>query len=379
MYKRFSFSMRGEVTFGAGCMKELPAKVSARHLKRVLLMADPALEQQRKNVERMLSGNGIDFTVFIDIEADPSTRTVAKAVKCFTENQCEGIVALGGGSAMDAAKAAALVAINGGKIEDYERPNNQCQVAPIFAIPTTAGTGSEVSRVAVITDNNKFKMVIGGNNLVPEYALLDPEAITTLPASITASSGMDALIHAVEAYLSLTGNVFTDCMAEKALQLIGRSLRAFVANRRNLEAAEDMLLGSMFAGVAQSLARPGNTHALSHALSGLFHIPHGVANAVLFPHVLEFNALSDTGKYKKIYSLIKPGAASGNRFEPEMLIDEARKLNKELGIPNNLSELGVTKDDIPRLLADTLRSTLFEINPRQTTPQDVEQLYLRAL
>jgi alcohol dehydrogenase len=379
VYNAFSFSVRGEVSFGVGCLRELPTKILAKKLKRVLFMVDPCLAKARTEVEDLLAEQKIAYAVFTEIEADPSSKTVMKAVKFYLKNRCQGIVCLGGGSVMDAGKAVSLVALNGGKIEDYERPHNQCQTVPVFAIPTTAGTGSEVSRVVVVTNDEHFKMIIGGDNIVPEHALLDPQLITTMPASLAAATGADALIHAVEAYLSLTGTPFTDMVAEKAMALIGPNLRTFVARRTNMEAASAMLLGSMYAGIAQSLARPGDTHALSHALSGLFRIPHGVANAVLFPHVLAFNALADQGKYKKIYCLIKSLPAELQGFEQTLLLQEIRQLNEDLGMPKSITELGVTKEHLPELIRDTLKSTLFAINPRETTAQDVERIYCAAL
>ena len=380
MYKAFSFNVSGEINFGIGCLKELPSKIIARNLKKVLIFSDPFMEKPRLVIEKLLSEQGIKYIHFTDIEPNPSSAIIAKGAKVFADNNIDGIVCLGGGSTMDTAKGVAVVGSNGGKIEDYSGVEKvkKNSVVPIIAIPTTAGTGSEVTRFAVITDSQHFKMIINSHEILPECVLLDPELITTVPAALAASTGADALTHAVEAYLSLTSSPFSDIIAEKAIELIGAYLRLFVANRGNIEAASGMLLGSTLAGIALSLARPGNVHALSHALSGLHEIPHGIANAVLFPVVLEFNALADNGKYQKIYSLIKPGKSVAD-FSCDMLVSEIRKLNQDVGIPQNLSELGITKDHIPALVTDTMESTLFQINPRQTTKEDVAQLYLNAL
>lgn len=385
-YDTFSFSVKGETTFGVDCLNQLPEIVSDKQCKQVFLVADPAFENNNivKNIKKMLKKKDIDCVTFTDVE-HPTSETVGKGVKLFSENDIDCIVGLGGGSAMDTAKGVALVGNSDKKIDDYAKyaagvnPVVEHSVPPLIAIPTTAGTGSEVTRNAVITDRNDYKMIIINDKILPENVLLDPKLLKTLPDSVAASAGMDALIHAVEAYLSLLSSPFTDTMAEKAMELIGENIRPFVANRKDLEAASGMHLGSMFAGIALSLAFPGNTHAMSHPLSGHFGIPHGVSNSVLFPVILEFNALADKGKYKKIYNYIKPENPVGADFDPMILVNEVKKLNKDLGLPANLSELGVTEDSIPELVEDALMSTLYDINPRQTTEEDIKQLYWNTL
>ncbi|MCR4442824.1 MAG: iron-containing alcohol dehydrogenase [Peptococcaceae bacterium] len=378
-----TFSVKGEVTFGSGCLEELPEKIISRNMKKVLITSDPGLVKTGliNRVEDMLTRHGIEYVTFTDIEPDPSYKTVEKGIQIFVNDNFDGIVGIGGGSAMDTAKGIAIVGKSGKKIKDfagYYLPVDH-PVPPVIAVPTTAGTGSEVTRNAVITDEEKYKMVILNDKILPACALLDPQLLATLPASVAAAAGMDALIHAVESYLSLAGSVFSYCMAEKAMELIGPNLRAFVANRADLEAASNMILGSAFAGIALSLALPCQAHALSHPITGYFNIPHGVANAVLFPFVLEFNALADKGKYKKIYSLIKPNAPDIDRFEPGMLVEEIRKLNKDIGLPERFSELGVTQDCIPLLLKDAQRTRIYLFVPRQTTPEDMKRLYSLAI
>lgn len=279
------------------------------------------------------------------------------------------------------AKAVGVLANYGGKITDYEGSNNvPGPIVPIVAIPTTAGTGSEVTASSVITDESRnYKLSVISYEILPKYALLDPELIMTAPASIAAACGIDALIHAIEAYLSTNASPFTDAMAEKAMQLIGRSLRAFIANRKDSAAACDMMSGSTFAGIAFAWARLGNVHAMSHPVSAYYHVAHGVANAILLPTVLEFNALADKGRYQKIYSYICQNNECTAGFKPQDLIDEVRKLNKECGIPLGLAAVGVKAEKINQMAEDAMKSGNVLVNPRQTTLKDIIELYKKAL
>ena len=195
----------------------------------------------------------------------------------------------------------------------------------------------------------------------------------TAPASIAASCGVDALIHAMEAYVSRNATPFSDAMAEKAMELIGGNLRRFVANRQDEEAACAMMLGSNFAGISFAWARLGNVHAMSHPVSAYFNVPHGVANSILLPNVVEYNALADHGRYEVIYNYIREGNGPIENFTPDMLVEELRHLNEQLGIPATLSEVGVTADKIPAMAEDAMKSGNIPANPRQSTVKDDHQ------
>lgn len=208
---------------------------------------------------------------------------------------------------------------------------------------------------------------------------MDSELIMTAPASVAAACGMDAMIHALEAYVSTAASPFSEAMSEKALELIGRSIRRYVANRTDEEAANDMIVGSLFAGLAFSWARLGNVHAMSHPVSAYFDVPHGVANAILLPTILDYNKMADNGKYRKIYNYISKTPAYEEEFVPDMLVDEIRALNELLGIPSALSEVGVTEDKIPAMAQDAMKSGNIAVNPRSTTIRDIEMLYKKAM
>jgi alcohol dehydrogenase len=249
----------------------------------------------------------------------------------------------------------------------------------LIAVPTTAGTGSEVTAFSVITDHSRdYKLTVFSYKLIPSYAILDAELITTAPASVAAACGIDAMVHAIESYISTAASSFSDAMAEKALELIGKNIRRYVANRRDLEAAEGMLTGSMFAGIAFSWARLGDVHAMSHPVSAFFNVPHGTANAILLPSVIEYNALADSGKYLKIYNYISRTSKKPEEFNPEQLVLLLKELNKALGIPAGLKQAGVTEDKFAAMAEDAMKSGNIAVNPRSTTKEDVLELYRRA-
>lgn len=282
---------------------------------------------------------------------------------------------------MDVAKAVGILARYGGRITDYEGNHKvPGPIEPIIAIPTTAGTGSEVTASAVITDTSRnYKLSVFSYENIPKYAVLDPTLIMSAPASIAASCGVDALIHAIEAYISRNATPFSDAMAEKAMELIGSNLRRFVANRQDEEAACAMMLGSTFAGMSFAWARLGNVHAMSHPVSAYFNVPHGVANSILLPNVMEFNALADHGRYEVIYNYIKEGTEPAIDFTPDMLVEELRHLNAQLGIPSGLSAAGVTADKIPAMADDAIKSGNIPANPRATTVKDLIRLYEKTM
>lgn len=381
--KEFRFKIPQNVEFGMGSLKKLPDILKENNSDHVFLISDRGLESIGvvDKIKKIIEAGGIRCTSYLDVKPNPTVDIVNEAAKSYKECGATSLVALGGGSPMDVAKSVGILAVYGGKITDYEGNFKvPGPIVPIIAIPTTAGTGSEVTASSVITDESRnYKMSVFSYEILPKYAILDPELIMTAPASIAASCGVDALIHAMEAYISVNATPFSDAMAEKAMELIGSSLRRFVANRKDEEAACNMMLGSTFAGISFAWARLGNVHAMSHPVSGYFHVPHGVANSILLPTVMEYNALADHGRYEIIYNYIRESKEEVSSFVPSMLVDELRKLNQDLGIPKSLSEVGVTEDLIPNMAEDAMKSANVLANPRQTTVNDIIVLYKKAL
>lgn len=391
----FNFSVPQDITVGKGSLAKLPEiakKIGGSH---AFIISGPHLAKMGlvEKAADYLKTVDIKTDAFTEIEANPSVATVEKATEKFKESGADFIVAFGGGSPMDVAKAVGVVAKYGGSITEYEGAHKvPGPIIPLIAIPTTAGTGSEVTAFSVITDHSRdYKLTVFSYELLPAYAILDAELITTAPASVAAACGIDAFIHAEEAYISTAASPFSDAMAEKAMALIGKNIRRFVANRGDMEAAEAMMVGSLFAGIAFSFARLGNVHAMSHPVSAFFDVPHGVANAVLLPVVAEYNALADHGRYLTIYNDISPVPAYTDDFEPMMLVDAIHSLCADIGIPENLtiainqaSKTGeVTREEIESkieaMAVDAMKSGNIAVNPRSSRQCDIEMLYKKAL
>lgn len=383
LMRSFTFKVPQNVVFGRGALKQLPDILQTENAASVFLVADKGLQQVGlvDKTKAILAEKGIACQEFIDLSVNPTVGNVETATEAFKASGCKSIVALGGGGPMDVAKSVAILVTYGGKITDYAGLGKvPGPVLPLIAIPTTAGTGSEVTASSVITDEKThFKMAIISYNICPTYALLDPELVMTVPRSVAAACGVDAFIHAMEAYVSKTSSPFTDAMGEHAMRMIGGNIRRYVASRDDEEAASNMLVGSMLAGLAFAWGKLGNIHAMSHPVSGFFHVPHGVANAILMPVIVEYNALADQGRYRVIYDSITQGAKADEYFIPEMLVEELRNLNRELGIPEKLSDVGVTEDKIGVMAIDAMKSVNVVVNPRQTTIQNIEALYRKLL
>jgi alcohol dehydrogenase len=378
----FSFSIPQNIVFGAGSLKRLPELGKRIGGKKAYIISGPHLNKigMVDKCADALRSEGIEIAAFTETEGNPSTDTVKKAAAGYVESGADFIVAFGGGSPLDVAKAVAVVVSNGGDITEYEGVGKVKEItADIIAIPTTAGTGSEVTAFAVITDHSRnYKLTVGSEHIIPKYAILDPELIYSVPEKTAAACGVDALVHALEAYLSLAASPFSDMFAIKALELIGKNICPYVANRSNVKAAEAMLLGSLFAGIAFSHARLGNVHAMSHPVSAYFDVPHGVANAILLPTIVEFNALSDEGKYYDIYRAVSGKNIDSKDFSSGMLSDFLSKLNESLGIPAGLKTVGVSKDKFDVMADDAMKSGNILVNPRKTTKADILNLYSKA-
>ena len=378
----FSFSIPQNIVFGKGSLKELPLLAKKLKKSKAFIISGPHLKKigMVTKCEEALSLAGMESAAFTETEGNPSTETVEKATEAFKNSGADFIVAFGGGSPLDVAKAVAILAVYGGKITDYEGGGKvPGPVVPMIAVPTTAGTGSEVTAFSVITDHSRnYKLTVVSNYLLPAYAILDPELITGVPASTAAACGVDAMVHALEAYISLAASPFSDIFARKALELIGKYIRSYVADRKNETAAEGMLMGSLFAGIAFSHARLGDVHAMSHPVSAYFNVAHGVANAILLPTIVTFNAPSDRGKYYDIYKSIAGCPVEKNAFSPDMLASALRELNAELGIPAGLKEVGVKEELFEAMAEDAMKSGNIAVNPRETTKDIVIDLYKKA-
>lgn len=376
----FSFSIPQNVIFGKGSLRELPKAAKRLQKSRAFIISGPHLQKMGmvEECRDALRAAGIESEAFTQTEGNPGTGTVERAAESYKSSGADFIVALGGGSPLDVAKAAGILAVYGGKITEYEGAGKvPGPIVPIIAVPTTAGTGSEVTPFSVITDHDRsYKLSVSSSYLLPACAILDPELIVSVPKETAAACGVDAMVHALEAYISLASSPYSDLFAQKALQLIGKSIRTYVSDRKR--ETEAMMLGSLFAGIAFSHARLGNVHAMSHPVSACFNVPHGVANAILLPAVVEYNAPTDQGKYYEIYQCIESRPIPEEKFYPCMLTQALRLLNAQLGIPRSLRETGVRTENFEAMAEDAMKSGNIAVNPRKTTKADVIELYNKA-
>ena len=390
MIKDFGFIIPQNCQFGMGALKKLPDFLKAAGSTKVMLISDRMLEEIGvvDKVRKILADGGLEYAEYLDVVGNPTTDIVKEAGDKYVAEKCNGLLAVGGGSPLDVAKAVGVVAKFGGDIGDYEGVGKvPGKIDTLICVPTTAGTGSEVTVAAVITDTKRnYKLSVLGPQISPDYAVLDPELIMTAPASVAAACGVDALIHAMESYINTDANPFSKAMAEAAMSLIGGNIRAFVGNRKNADAACAMMLGSCLAGIAFANNRLGDIHAMSHPVSAFFNVPHGVANAVLMPKVFEFNAICADERYAKIYEFIT-GKCAGPDFVPQMCCDALAQLNADLGIPAHFADVKQVQDRggaarfeelIPQMAIDAMKSGNVTVNPRATTVKDVEALYAQV-
>lgn len=379
----FSFTIPQNIKFGAGTLDLLPDLAKELGKSKGYIISGPHLNKigMVAKCRKALKSAGMESECFTETEGNPSTDTVVKATEGFKKSKADFIVAFGGGSPLDVAKAVAVLATYGGNIVDYEGAGKVMgPVVPMIAIPTTAGTGSEVTAFSVITDHSRnYKLTVVSNYLLPAYVILDPDLIATVPANTAAACGIDAMVHALEAYISKAASPFSDIFAREALRLIGGSIRDYVADRSNPAACESMMVGSLFAGIAFSHARLGNVHAMSHPVSAYFDVPHGLANAILLPTVVDFNKdAADPEKYRYIYGCISKDMGADINFTPDMLATEIRMLNYELGILPTLSDIGVTSDKFEQMADDAMKSGNIQCNPQFTMKNDILKLYEQA-
>ena len=363
-----AFSVRTKIMIGGG-MDAL-----AQRLHRVFLVTDKFMAESGKTnyVTDRLLRNGGEFKIFSDVQADPDIATVTRGVEQILEFQPDAVVAFGGGSAIDAAKAIVFFAAR-------ERDMRDCK---FIAIPTTSGTGSEVTSIAVITDKvNSVKIPLNDEMLIPDAAILDARFTRTVPPHVTAATGMDVLTHAVEAYTSRYSNVFTAIYAEQAIRNVFTYLKRAYDHGDDMTARDNMLIGSCMAGLAFTNSGLGVTHSMAHSLGGLFHIPHGLANAVLLPFVIGFNSFDAGVKYTEIAAFI--GLESTTVEEgTRNLINAVRDLNTSMKIPARVRELKVDeqvyRQSLDSMAANALEDICTSSNPRMPSHDDIVTLLEQA-
>jgi len=380
----FAFPAIGtEVLFGFGVLKQLPEKVAELGSSRVLIVTDKGVHASGivDQIVDILKQAWIPAVVFDEVPQDSGSKTVECAVDVLRAETCDLVVGVGGGSSVDAAKAVAFGATNPPPITQYAGLNKlRHRGLPVIAIPTTAGTGSEVSYWAVMTDDDtQVKIGIGGALVFPRVALVDPALTLSLPPFLTATTGMDALTHAIESYTNLSYQPISAALTYRAIELIGEFLVRAVQNGADREARYGMLLGSLLAGMGMNPTRLGIVHALAMPLgSWQLKIAHGTGNAVLLPHVMAFNQIGSPTLYADVARALGVGDADP-RTASQIAIARVRAINAEIGIPAGLGALGLTEALIPQVCAEAIKSGNIAVNPRPCTQADLEAICRAAL
>ena len=373
------------IVMGPGALKQLADEASALRANKVLIVTDQGLIKAGlvEKAQAVLEKAGIENAVFGDVEADPRYEIVADCVEMIRAENTDLIIGFGGGSPIDIAKVSAVMATNEGPISGYFGIDLIPKAGlSTLIIPTTAGTGSEVTPIAILSDHTeKLKKGIVSQHLFPSTALLDPELTLGLPAPVTAATGMDALIHAVEAFTSKNATTITDMFACQAMELIVNNIRTAFADGSNLVARSNMLEGSLLAGIAFCNAGVTAVHAFAYPIGAEFHIPHGVANSIMLTPVMEFNQLGNLPKFARMAKYLGENTDGlSARQAANAAVEALRTLAADLRIPEHLSEFGIKEKDIPELAEGVMKVTrLLANNPRELTQKDAETIYRRVL
>ncbi|QIG06698.1 L-threonine dehydrogenase [Proteus sp. ZN5] len=369
---------------GAGCLADAVSSMKDFGFHKALIVTDSILNQLGvvDKVSKLLTEAGISSVTYDGTAPNPTVENVEAGLALLKENQCDCVISLGGGSPHDCAKGIALVASNGGKIADYEGVDrSEKPQLPLISINTTAGTASEMTRFCIITDTARhIKMAIVDKNVTPLLSVNDSELMIGMPKGLTAATGMDALTHAVEAYVSIAANPITDACALKAVTMISESLRKVVDNGGDAQARENMAYAQFLAGMAFNNASLGYVHAMAHQLGGFYNLPHGVCNAVLLPHVQAYNIQAAAGRLKDIAQAMGVDvSAMSDEQGAKACIEEIRKMAKDVGIPAGLKELGVKEEDFKTLAENALKDACAITNPVQGSESDVIELFRQAM
>lgn len=373
-----------EVIFGAGALAEVGEAMRRLGCTRVFVVSDPGVIAAGWVDEAVphLRTAGLRHGLWHDVTPNPKDHEVAAGFEAYRASGCDGLVAIGGGSVIDAAKAIAVLSGNGGRILDYEGIDRVTKpIPPLVACPSTGGTGADVSQFAVITDTaRRLKAALIGRALVPDISITDPRLLLTMPPDLTAHCGMDALSHGIEASVSRAASFLTDLHALEAIRGVCEHLPRSVNDPADLQAREGMARASLSAGLAFTNAILGCVHALSHQIGGALDLPHGLLNAVLLPHVMRFNAATEPARYAAVAQALGVDTAGLDATEAAAAAaDEVRLLADKIGIPRGLADLGVRASDHHLFVDNALRDACMTTNPRHVDAADVLAIFMAAL
>ncbi len=382
----FVFSTVSQIVSALGAAGQLGAHLRDRfpHARRALLVTDPGFLATGLTAAptASLEAAGFNVTTYADVVADPPESVVRAAAETARAHGTDVVVGLGGGSSMDVAKLIAVLAGGSQPLSDlYGIGNVRGTRLPLVQVPTTAGTGSEVTNIAIVTTGASTKMGVVAPQLYADMAILDATLTVGLPPHVSAATGIDAMVHAIEAYTSRhKKNPLSDSLARQALQLLSVNLPIVCVDGGNLPARQAMLLGALLAGQAFSNAPVAAVHALAYPIGGVFHVPHGLSNALVLPHVLRFNAPAATGWYAELADIVAPGRSGSEAARAEALVVAMEALAERTGVARTLREVGIAESDLDRLADEAMLQTrLLGNNPRDVTRADARAIYAAAL
>ena len=381
----FGFYIPTVTLMGVGAHKQISAQMKSLGVSKPFIVADKGITAAgitAQICDLLKADMGAEAVVYDDTVPNPTDKNVEEGLALYQKSGCDMIITLGGGSSHDCGKGIGLVASNGGTIHDYEGVDKSTQAMPPFiAINTTAGTASEMTRFCIITDTSrKVKMAIVDWRVTPAIAINDPLLMMGMPSFLTAATGMDALTHSVEAYVSTIATPITDACAIKSIELIAEYLRPAVANGEDIVARDKMAYAEYLAGMAFNNASLGHVHAMAHQLGGFYNLPHGVCNAILLPHVSRFNLISKLDRYADIAVALGENIEGlSAREAAERALTAIQTLSKDVGIPSDLTQLGVKKEDLKIMAENAQKDACGATNPRRPTLDDVIQIYTNAL
>lgn len=379
----FTFATTRSVMCEPGASKQLGAHATGVGIQRPLVVTDAGIFKAgilQPGLDS-LAAAGLETAVFSDVVADPPEQVIEQALEAARAHDCDGVIGFGGGSAMDTAKLVALLLRSPQPLEQaYGVGNARGERLPLIQIPTTAGTGSEVTPIAIVTTGETTKAGVVAPQLLPDLAILDAELTTGLPAAVTAATGIDAMVHAIEAYTSRhRKNPYSDMLAREALRLLSGAIHSAVREGIDIAARNNMLLGAMMAGQAFANAPVAAVHALAYPLGGIYHIPHGLSNALVLSHVMRFNQPAADALYAELAPVILPEGQRPGSSPTSTLIDYLGGLSADLGLPDRLRDLDIPEDAIPRLASDAMKQErLLVNNPREVSEADAVAIYKAA-
>ncbi|MBD1320798.1 iron-containing alcohol dehydrogenase [Gordonia hankookensis] len=372
-----------EIIIGHESLAEVPRAAVGLGIRRLMIVSDLHVmgTPWYPEVADRLRSSGLQVYSFTSVSPNPRAPEISAALEHYESAGCEGLVALGGGSVIDAAKGVAILAANGGHILEYEGIDRARRpLPPLIAAPTTAGSGSDVSQFCIINDvDRRTKVTIIGRGLVPDVSVIDPRVLATMPPAVVAQSGMDAITHCIEAFASLAHSRLTDTAALSAIATAWHSIERLVDDPADSAAGLDMAYAALEAGMAFTNAILGATHAMSHPVGGLCDAPHGAINAVLLPHVIRFNADRDPRPYVDLARAVGIGESGSDRGTADRLAERVTGLALRVGLPGSLGSLGVRREHLEILTSNAMADACMTTNPRRPTAEDVARIYLEAL